>query len=104
MVDKTKLSNTNFFKANHSDPLVGTKSSQILPRNSSRSNVLFINDSDTTIYLSIGVAARVNTGIRINSGGGSYSMSEEEGNLTDQNIFAISSSNNKKILITEFTQ
>lgn len=53
----------------------------VLTENENRVYALFINDSDTTVYLNLGAAAAVNEGIRLNANGGSYEMSGQAGNL-----------------------
>jgi phage gp45-like len=86
----------------HPVALVTTSSSIALASNGDRVYALFINDSDTVIYLSLGATAVVNQGIRINANGGSYEMSEKAGNLYMGVIYAIhGGSGTKKLLVTE---
>ena len=49
---------------------VTVASTPILAANANRKVAVICNDSDTTIYLAIGQAAVVNTGIRLNANGG----------------------------------
>lgn len=51
---------------------VGVASSLVLRPSDRRKGILFINDSVNTIYLQRGSAAALNTGIRLNPNGGSY--------------------------------
>ena len=63
---------------------------------------LFINDSDTVIYLRKGEDAVLNKGIRVNANGGNYEMSKEIGNLYLGAIDAIhGGAGNKNLLIEE---
>lgn len=81
---------------------VGTGSTSALGANSSRKYALLINDSDTDIYLSIGGAAVVNAGIRLNALGGAYEMAAAFHNLDTRAITAIHGDvGNKKLLVLE---
>jgi len=60
---------------------VGVASTAVIAANVNRLYALVVNDSDTTIYLSLGAVAIVGSGIRINANGGSYEMSAKLGNL-----------------------
>lgn len=53
---------------------VGTVSTLILAANANRRYAAIINDSDTPIYLAINAAAALNSGIRLNAGGGAYEI------------------------------
>jgi len=88
--------------ATHSAVTVGSTDTSALASNTDRKSALFINDSDETIYLSIGGTAVANTGIRLNANGGSYEMSKEQGNLSTAQIKCICASGSKTLLITEF--
>jgi len=78
-------------------------SADILAANTSRKAALFINDSDTVIYLGVeGNAAVANDGIRLNANGGSYYISSENGNLTTPKVTGISSAASKNVLVTEW--
>lgn len=85
----------------HSAPLAGVATGVILAANAARLYALFVNDSDTIVYLSLGVAAVVNTGIRINANGGSYEMSRKQGNLYLGAVNGISGIAGKVVLVTE---
>lgn len=81
---------------------VTTTSAMVLAANDDRVYGLFLNDSDTTIYLYMGGEAAVNTGIRLNANGGSYEMSKKQGNLYTGLVKAIhAGTGNKVLLITE---
>lgn len=54
---------------------VTAASTQILAANANRKVAIITNDSDTTIYLAIGVAAQANKGIRLNANGGTIVIS-----------------------------
>ena len=51
-----------------------------LAANAMRVYALFVNDSNSPIYLSLGAAAVTNQGIRLNANGGSYEISHAFGN------------------------
>ena len=53
----------------------------IIVANDGRKYLLIVNDSDTVIYLTLGGAATVPAGIRLNASGGSYEMSLQLGNI-----------------------
>lgn len=75
---------------------VGTSSSSILSANGSRISAILTNDSDSTIYLSLGSSAYVGRGIRVNDGGGSVTINDFKGI-----IYAISTGMNKNLCISE---
>jgi hypothetical protein len=89
--------------AAHGTAGVGTATGTAVPANDNRKYLLLINDSDTTMYLSLdGGAAVVNEGIRVNSGGSSYGMSFKGGDLFTGVITAIhGGTGTKKLLYTE---
>lgn len=87
----------------HTAGTAGTASTQILAANTSRAYAHFVNDSDEAIYLNLGGAAAVNTGVRINSAGGSYTLTPADGNLFTGAVTAVSSSGGKLVLVTEGT-
>ena len=72
-----------------------------LAANANRKYMLIVNDSDTVIYISIGTATALNSGIRLNANGGSYEISARYGNLDTRVINCISSVASKKLLVTE---
>lgn len=55
---------------------VGIASVTVRAANAERRYLLLVNDSDTAIYVSLGTAAVLNTGIRLNALGGWYEMLE----------------------------
>jgi len=80
---------------------VGLLSINVLPPNTSRKYCNFINDSGTVIYLSLGGAAGLNRGVRLNANGGSYEMYLSVNNLYTGAIYAISTVANCRLLINE---
>jgi len=80
---------------------VGATTTVALAANTNRIHALLINDSTETIYLKIGASAAMNQGIRLNAGGGNYSMSRREGNLNIGAINAICTSGSKILLVLE---
>ena len=95
------LADESYTTATHGAVTVGTTSVVALSANSNRVYALFINDSDTVIYLKLGAAAVVNQGIRLNASGGAYEMSKKIGNLYKEAINAITSAANKNLLVIE---
>ena len=77
-----------------------TSSTICLKPNRNRSYALFINDSDTIIYLMKGKVAVLNRGIRLNAAGGSYEINST--NLYKGEIAAIhGGAGNKVLLVNE---
>jgi hypothetical protein len=77
-----------------------TSSTAVLSANAKRRYVLIINDSDTTVYLSVdGANAAVNKGIRLNANGGSYEMTFPRGNVVFGAVNAIHGSTGNKVLL-----
>ena len=64
-----------------------------------RKYALFVNDSTNDIYLNLGGTAVANTGIRLNSGGGSLEMMPE--NLFYGDVNFISTAAADRLLVTE---
>ncbi len=83
----------------HTWPAIATTSTTALATNASRVYALLINDSDTAMYLKIGVAAVLSQGIRLNANGGSYVMSGAYGNLDNRVINAIHGGLGTKVLL-----
>lgn len=88
--------------ATHAAVTVGNTSTSALAANANRKAMLFQNDSNETIYLSIGGVAAANTGIRLDAGGGAYEATFESGNLSAAAVTAICASGGKNLLVTEW--
>ena len=73
----------------------------ILAANVNRLYALFVNDSETIVYLALGGAAALNTGIRLNANGGSYEMSKKLGNLYTGVVNGISGVAGQVVCVTE---
>jgi len=81
---------------------VTTTSALCLAAKANRVQALFVNDSDTTIYLRRGAGAAVNQGIRLNVNGGAYEMSQKLGNLYRGPIYAIhGGAGTKRLLVND---
>lgn len=79
-----------------------TTSGEALAANADRRYALFVNDSDTVIYIFLGGTAVANRGIRLNANGGSYEISAKLGSLYLGVINAIhGGAGNKLLLVTE---
>lgn len=85
----------------HTEVPVLTSSTAVLSANRDRRYALFINDSDTTMYLYLGATAALNKGIRLNANGGSYEMTMGQGNLYRGEVKVICSATPKTLLVTE---
>lgn len=84
----------------HTAPVIGAATTIALAANANRLYACFANDGTETIYLGLGVAAVMNTGIPILSGG-SYEMSREIGNLYVGAVNAICASGGMVLAVTE---
>jgi hypothetical protein len=72
-----------------------------LAANANRICAVLVNDSDTDIYIKLGSAPALNTGIKLNAYGGSFAITQA--NLYTGVITAIcSSATAKGLLITEY--
>jgi len=65
---------TEFDTVTNTAVSVADTSTTILSANDARKYALIVNDSDTVIYLALGAAAVVNSGIRLNANGGAYEI------------------------------
>ena len=74
---------------------VGSSSTQVLAANSSRKLLILVNDSDEAIYVSLGAAATLNNGIRLNANGGALALDDP---IYKGVVNAISISGSKKIV------
>ena len=88
------------FALTHAAVSVLNTTTVALAASSARRYALFVNDSDTVIYLKVGVSAVANQGIRLNANGGSYEMSQEFGNVDNRAVNAIASVTGKNLLVT----
>ena len=86
----------------HTKATVAVGNAVILAANADRRHLLIINDSGSQeIYIKIGGTAVKNEGIRLNTSGGSYELSEETGNLFFGAINAVTATGTALVLITE---
>ena len=95
LIDTTRIDIT------HTEVTVLTSSTAVLSANTARRYALFINDSDTTMYLFLGATAVANKGIRLNANGGSYEMTIGQGNIYQGAVKVICSATPKTLLVTE---
>ena len=79
---------------------VGATSTEVLAGNGKRRGAIIVNDSDEIIYLSYGDNAVLNSGIRLNAGGGSLSI--DLNNTYTGRVTAICSSGSKVLTVTEW--
>lgn len=82
----------------HTEVATTTSTKAALAANDNRKYALFINDSDTAIYLMVGANAAENKGIRLNSNGGSFEMSQGK-NLDTRVVNAIHGDTGEKNLL-----
>lgn len=73
---------------------------ELLPSNPQRNYALLVNDSDSVAYISLGIPAAANTGIRLNANGGSYEINAI--NLFKGAIYGLSTAATKKLMVTEW--
>lgn len=85
----------------HTAVTVGNASTLALAANANRRYALFVNDSDSIMYINLGNAAATNEGIRLNANGGSFEMGLEFGNLQIGAVYAISDGAGHILLVTE---
>lgn len=95
------MSDWGYENVSHSVGTAGTVSAQMLAANPDRKYALFVNDSDTVVYLAIAGAASENSGIRLTAAGGEYEMHRGKGNVNAGSITAITSADSKLVLVTE---
>ena len=86
--------------AAHTTATVGVSTGLVLAANVNRKYALIANDSDTTVYLKLGVNAVLKQGIPVVSGG-NYEMSSAMGNLYTGDINGICSLAGRLVLVTE---
>ena len=91
------MANTKTGNITHINVTTTTASTEILAKNAARRYALIINDSDTVIYLGIGVDAVVNKGIRLTASGGSYEMAPSFNNLSAAAINGINGTGSKVV-------
>jgi len=89
----------SFSSATSTKVSVGTTSTTVLSANPNRRLAVFVNDSDTEIYLSLSSTAVLNEGIRLNANGGLYEINLM--NLYTGEVSAISSADSKNLTVTE---
>jgi len=78
-------------------------STEALALNGGRVSALFVNDSTQTIWITINQTAVANEGIRLNANGGSYYITDADGNLDREIVNCIVASGTGTILVTEWS-
>ena len=78
---------------------IGITSTPILSANPERKYAAIINDSGEVVYLSLGSAAILNKGIRLNPRGGVFEITAA--NLFRGNIYGITATTNNNVTVTE---
>ena len=68
----------------------------------SRVAALFVNDSVVTIWIAINQTAVANEGIRLNASGGSYYITDADGNLDRDVVNCIVATGTGTVLVTEW--
>ena len=63
---------------------------------------MFVNDGTAVIWIAINQTAVANEGIRLNASGGSYYISDYQGNLNREAINCITASASIVLLVTEW--
>lgn len=91
----------NYFSTSTpSNATVGATSTKIASTKSNRIFLSLCNDSDEDIYISLGSAAVMNKGLRLNAQGGTITMSNTDA-ICVGDVYAICASGGKNILIIE---
>ena len=75
---------------------------EALAENGGRVSALFVNDGTSTIWIAINQAAVANEGIRLNANGGSYYITDADGNLDRDAVNCITASATVILLVTEW--
>ena len=76
----------------HTVITVAATSTEVRAANTARRYLLLVNDSDEVIYVALGTAAALNSGIRINASGGSFELARGAGVQYLGAIYAICAS------------
>lgn len=85
----------------HTTVACGTGTTTVLAAQNNRTYAIFVNDSDTVIYLRVGGTATTGD-IRLNANGGSWEIANAFGNLTGSGIECIhGGSGNKNLNVYE---
>lgn len=84
---------------NPAGPTVGNTTTAVLAANTSRCYAVFTNDSTEVVYIALGKPAVMNTGIRLNAGGGYYEITRQ--NLFRGAINGICASGGKVVCVQE---
>tara|TARA_Y100000296_G_C5078000_1_gene208372 strand:- start:78 stop:419 length:342 start_codon:yes stop_codon:yes gene_type:complete len=86
----------------HASVTIGSTTTVVSAAKPSRNYLLMVNDSTEDMFVNINGAAAVDAeGIRINANGGSFEMSQKNGNLTAMGVQAITASGSMVMLVTE---
>ncbi len=91
--------NHEFSSGTPSKADAGATSTKVMNKKGERVYAVFINDSNETIYLSLGSAAVMNSGIRLNANGGVYEINNFRPFKGD--VYAICSSGSKNLAMFE---
>ncbi len=74
-----------------------------LALNGGRISALFVNDSTQAIWIAINQDAAANEGIRLNANGGSYYLTDANGNYDQEAVNCIVASGTGNLLVTEWS-
>ena len=86
----------------HAAVTCANTTTEALALNGGRVSALFVNDSTQTIWIAVNQNAVANEGIRLNANGGSYYISDLDGNLDREAVNCIVASGTGIILVTEW--
>lgn len=87
----------------HTTATCANTSTTALAANEGRISALLINNSTQVIWIKVGEAAVANEGIRLNANGGSYYITDAEGNLDREVVNCIVASGTGVMLATEWS-
>lgn len=86
----------------HTTTTCANTSTEMLDAEPGRTAALFVNDSTQVIWIKVNEDAVANEGIRLNANGGSYYVSDHEGNLDLEAVDCIVASGTGLMLVTEW--
>jgi hypothetical protein len=91
---------TEFDTASNFEVTIGSTSTEIKEANESRKMLALVNNSDVNIFISLGSAAVMNSGIRLNANGGNIVLANP---VFMGSVFGISASGGKSLVGVEGT-
>jgi hypothetical protein len=91
---------TEFDNASNFEVTIGSTSTEIKAANESRKMLALVNNSDVNIFISLGSAAVMNSGIRLNANGGNIVLASP---VYMGSVFGIAATNGHSLVGVEGT-